>query len=450
MDKKEKLTQIVKEVQKDRGQFESLYSLIVNKVYFWCYVVVGSEADALDASQDAMFLIYKKLNTLKNPEMFSSWMYRVVRNSCLDYLKKNNRYDSEFLHSNDYEESFESTIKDERRDSLPNEVYDLNETKKLVIKFIDNLPKKQREVITLHYLEEYKIEEIAQLLDYNAGSVKSRLHAGRKNLEMQIEEYQNKNKVKLYNIAIIPMLGLLLQEYQNEICDKQNFQFHNDLYKMNHLMRLSNLVELLSTKILIISSIVVLVGIAGLVYSNLYEEPAKNIDDISYIKDKDTYEQIKKSPYVESIEYISFPTRMSVDVTIKLKKEVNKEDIKVLFNDENIHFNQDGLSLIVQISENGKYKLVIDNKEIIFYINVIDEYAPEVVEVQRYHNYLQLIVNDELSQINYDISYVEYNGRKIKINKNNQVYGSFDEKISVTIFDYNNHRIQYDFDFSIE
>lgn len=447
MDKKDILTQIVKEVQKDRGQFESLYSLIVNKVYFWCYVIVGSEADALDASQDAMLLIYKKLNTLKNPEMFSSWMYRVVRNSCLDYLKKNNRYDSEFLHSNDYEESFESTIKDERRGSLPNEAYDLNETKKLVIKFIDNLPKKQREVITLHYLEEYKIEEIANLLDYNAGSVKSRLHAGRKNLEMQIEEYQNKNKVKLYNIAIIPMLGFLLQEYQNEICDKQNFQFHNDLYKMNHLMRLSNLVEMLSTKILIIFSIVVLVGIAGIVYSNSQEDPSKNIDDISYIKDKDTYEQIEKSPYVKSIEYISFPTRTSVDVTIKLKKEVNKEDIKVLLNDEDIHFNQDGLSLIVQISENGKYNLVIKDKELLFNINVIDQYAPEVVEVQRYNNYLQLVINDEVSQIDYNASYIEHEGNKFKIDENNQVYGKFNKKFSIMIVDYNNQHIEYDIDF---
>lgn len=443
MDKKETLTQIVKEVQMDRGQFESLYSLIVNKVYFWCYVVVGNESDALDASQDAMLLIYKKLNTLKNPEMFSSWMYRVVRNSCLDYLKKNNRYDSEFLHSNDYEESFESTIKDERRDSLPNEVYDLNETKKLIIKFIDNLPRRQKEVITLHYLEEFKIEEIAELLNYNPGSIKSRLHAGRKNLEIQIEEYQNKNKVKLYSVAILPMLGILIQEYQDELCNKQKFQFNKDLYKVNHFTNIGNLANLLTTKIIIVS-IVAVSGVIGLMYLNSQINVIKTSDIISHEKNKDTYNQIKKSPYVKSIEYISFPTRTSVKVSINLKQEIFDNDIKVLFEEEEILFQKEEGSIYIQAEKNGEYKLVINENELTFNINVIDQYAPEVVEVQRYNNYLQLVINDEQSKIDYNASYLEYDGMKLKINENNQVPGEFSGKVSIKIFDYNNHHIEYD------
>jgi RNA polymerase sigma factor (sigma-70 family) len=135
MDKIER-TQIVKEVQKDIGQFELLYSQIVNKVYYWCYTVIGNETEAKDAAQEAMIRIYKKIHTLKTPETFSSWMYILVRNVCYRYLEANRRQDKLYLDSNDFIENFELNVVDDRRDSIPNRAYDLKETKQLIVLFL--------------------------------------------------------------------------------------------------------------------------------------------------------------------------------------------------------------------------------------------------------------------------------------------------------------------------
>ncbi|MFV0393715.1 MAG: RNA polymerase sigma factor, partial [Coprobacillaceae bacterium] len=75
MDKKEKLTQIVRIVQDDMSQFELLYSHISTKVYYWCYTVVTNESIAKDLVQESMIKIYEKLHTLDNPDAFYSWMY---------------------------------------------------------------------------------------------------------------------------------------------------------------------------------------------------------------------------------------------------------------------------------------------------------------------------------------------------------------------------------------
>lgn len=139
---KVKLTQIVKEVQKDIGQFELLYSQIVNRVYYWCYTVIGNEAEAKDVAQEAMIRIYNKLHTLENPETFSSWMYILVRNVCYAFLRSRRSSDKLFLDSEEYTEDFENNLIEERIEVLPKEAYDLKATKEIVVKIIHTLPKK--------------------------------------------------------------------------------------------------------------------------------------------------------------------------------------------------------------------------------------------------------------------------------------------------------------------
>lgn len=87
MDQKEELIQIVRLVQKDMGKFALLYTKVINKVYYWCYCVVNDEVTAKNIAQECMVNIYQKLHTLDNAEMFCSWMYRLVSNSCYVYLQ---------------------------------------------------------------------------------------------------------------------------------------------------------------------------------------------------------------------------------------------------------------------------------------------------------------------------------------------------------------------------
>lgn len=444
MDKVE-LTQIVKEVQKDIGQFELLYSQIINKVYFWCYTIVPNETIAKDMTQEAIIRIYTKIREVKKPQYFTSWMYRVVRNTCITYLRNNKKYESEFLYNDGYNEDFEINIVEERKDNLPQDAFDLKETKNLVINFIDNLPKKQKEVITLYYLEEFKVEEIASILDYNAGSVKSRLHAGRKNLEQQISEYQKKNNVKLYTTALLPLLGLILNEYRNDVCSKQDLAYNKNIYPTNHLSMLGRLANILSSKLVIATLSVLIVATATIVYL-ANSDSTLNQDKENFIAHNiNLEEEIKKNPYIESISYVSFPTRTSRDNAIKLENDINV-DIKILFDNKEVPYIRDKKDITILAMKNGDYTIVADDTTISFNIELIQEYAPEVISIDNYGSYIKLNINDEMSLINYDNSYMNYQGIQYKIDKSLRIEGEFQGEVEVIIFNKEGLHIGYDFE----
>jgi RNA polymerase sigma-70 factor (ECF subfamily) len=441
---KVKLTQIVKEVQKDIGQFELLYSLIVNKVYYWCYMVIGNEADAVDASQEAMIRIYNKLHTLTNPETFSSWMYILVRNSCYRYLHNHKKKDMEFLENSDFSRKFEDTIIEKRSDAIPSKAYEEKEIRELIIGFINNLPRKQREVIMLHYLEELKIDEIAELLDYKKGSVKSRLHAGRKNLEKQIGEYQEENDVKLYGFAWLPLLGLFIKEHMDELSKKYNFQYDENLYVNNEEKSLKGR-KLLNAKLIIVVSVLVIIAI--ILNMNLFSSKDTIQNERASISTKDNqdmYEKLKGHPYIETIIYSTFPTRTTVDITIELKQDIEKKDMKIMLNKNELSFEKKKNVITVTAEENGEYLIIINDMKTSFEIDRIDEYAPELIGVVNYGNYLQLIVNDELSQIEYEESYVEYLGESYEVTKDLKVYGEFEGYGEIIIFNKEGYYAKYD------
>ena len=463
MVKKEELTQIVKTVQKDKGQFELLYSQIINKVYFWCYAILGNDADASDATQEAMIRIYKKIDSLEDPEMFLSWMYRLVRNNSLTYIRLHKKNDLEFLYDDSYKETFENVVKDNRKDNLPNEAYNSKEVKQVIVNLIDQLPRKQKEVITLYYLEEYKINEIAEILDYNSGSVKSRLHAGRKSLEAHIKEYEEQNNVKLYSTAGLAILGILINDYYQAVISNQNLAYDKELYDAKNITNTGSTSgsttstitgSIITAKTLIIAIIVIAcISIVAIMLSNSLQNTAKTeFNEIpsnhALLDNIEMYEKLKGHPYIEDITYLSFPTRTSTDVSIILKDNFDEEQIQILFNDNELLFERNNKDILVRIQENGVYTIVINGLETTFYIEHIDINAPELVMVKNYGNYTQLIVNDEYHQFDYNNSFVECQGKRYEISEDLKVHGVLEEQIEITLFNHEGDFIIYVYDFN--
>lgn len=445
MIEKDKLTQIVKGVQKDKSNFEVLYTYVIDRVYFWCYTVIGNEADAKDAAQNAMICIYKSIQSLKNPEMFNSWMYRLVRNTCLNYIQKYKKKEYEFR-QNEYDESYEVNIKDERRENIPHKAYDLKEIKRLIASFINNLPKIQREIIILYYLEEMKISEIAEVLGCSNGTIKGNLHRGRKKLETQVNEYQEKHHVKLYTVVIIPLMGLIINEYKNEICSKQDLHYNKTNFNSSGITTIGNIANILSMKLLTILLVATItIGIIGYSYGNKNDtnielEDINNID----IVDIAMFNKVNVNPYIQNISYSTFPTKKSLNIIITFKKDVDKDKIKIICNNEIIAFNKNLKEVSMVITTNGKYTISIEGKKVSFDINHIYPSAPELMSVDYYEDYIKLNIDDELSQINYELSHVEYNGKHYDINRNLEVLGSFENEIVVNIYiDENCYRKYY-------
>lgn len=448
---KEGLTKIVERVQMDANQFELLYVEIIKKVYFWCYTIVNNEELAKDLAQESMIRIYEKLHTLKNTDGIISWMYTLVQNVCKSHLRSQKHKDIFFLSSDEFTATYEQSIKEERRENLPNESYDLNETRKLIVQFVERLPQKQKEVIILFYLEEYKIDEIANILNYNVGSVKSRLHSGRKSLELQIEKYQKENNIKLYSTMILPLLGQLLLEYQDEVFSRQELPFEKQLYQTKKISKIehskvsiSNILSILNPLVLTISITIVV----GYIDQQINFEEPNQTEIVANQKEEieEIYSNTENHPYIANIRHMSFPVKTLVKVHIDLKEDIAKEEIQIFIGKKEITFEKVDKSLLVSAKENGEYTIIIKDKQATFDINVIDPYAPELLEVKNYGEYLQLIIADEKNQINYEESYVQYKGATYKIADKLKVYGNFKGSLYVKIFTKDNRYIQYNID----
>ncbi|MEK3911798.1 RNA polymerase sigma factor [Paenibacillus sp. FSL H7-0331] len=129
-------------------------------VYRLAYSYVKNKEDALDIVQDSIYKALTSIELLNKPEAVKSWFYRIVVYTSLDFLRKQKKVqivDEETI------ESYSPGTADIYPD------VDLEQT-------LDNLPHKYRSVIVLRYFEDLKIEEVADILNENVNTIKTRLY----------------------------------------------------------------------------------------------------------------------------------------------------------------------------------------------------------------------------------------------------------------------------------
>lgn len=408
------LAQIIRSVQSNKKNFDMLYPLIENKIYFWCLSIVKSKADAEDIAQLAMIQIYKKVSTLKNPEAFNTWMYRIVTNFCYRYLQNKKKKEVHFLKNDDFLEDYEMTIPEERRDTLPKEIYDLKELKEIVASFINRLPTKQREAITLFYMEEFSIKEIASILSCDEATIKARLHYGRRNLEQMIVTYEEENDIKLYSIPILGLLGSSLLEERKKIGVEHNFHFKPPVYYLSFVLVMKILLSLL-------------VGIIMIVMFVTMNSSEDNLVENSIVTSyKDGYK------YIHRIEYDQSYTKDSVTIKISLQQDIKEEDIQVK-KQQKLPFTIKDNILYIQAKTNGIYTVYVKDEMVDIHITNIDKQIPELVSIYNYNSYIKLDIQDEYKHLNYEQSYIIYKGNTYQITKENTVVGKFEGQISIVL-----------------
>lgn len=165
---------------------DNAFALIMNRwqkrIHRFAYRYFGNRADADDITQKIFIRVYQKLNSLDDPGKFSSWIYRIANNLCLDELKRAGRRRSESL-------DFDNTASMPLNNQTPATEMHQKELKKMVQQMLELLPDDQRAVLILKEFEGLKFREIAEVLDEPEGTVKTRLYAGltalRKKLPMQ-------------------------------------------------------------------------------------------------------------------------------------------------------------------------------------------------------------------------------------------------------------------------
>lgn len=201
-------------VQKAMKGDQEAYTYLYEKTYTKCFYLarkfLNSEHTAQDIVQDAYVKAFKSLDTLEDPEKFQSWIGTIVSNLAKNELKR--RKVTLFSETeNEDGQDISDTFVDDRVSVQPEIVMDQNETTRLMKEIIDTLTDEQRICVTMFYMEQMSVKEMASVLEVSENTVKSRLNYGRQKIKDKVLDLEKKG-TKLYGLAPIPFFLLLLKE----------------------------------------------------------------------------------------------------------------------------------------------------------------------------------------------------------------------------------------------
>ncbi len=177
----------------DNNAFGELVEFYQDKVYNLALRMSGNADDAFDLAQEAFFRAWRGLSGFQFESAFSTWLFRLTSNVCLDWLRAKKRRPTVSLTTLDDEgEEVQMEIRDPGKG--PEELLLAAEDRKALAKALNELPVEYREILTLRAINDLSYEEIARILQLREGTVKSRLSRAR--LALRNKLLQNGNKTE--------------------------------------------------------------------------------------------------------------------------------------------------------------------------------------------------------------------------------------------------------------
>ena len=174
----------------DQDAFEQLVRDNEKRIYTLALRMTGSREDALDLAQDAFFQAWKALSTFQGESSFATWLYRLASNACIDFLRREKRRRSlSMTVSLDDEENGPVQVADQQLQ--PQEAVERSERRRALERGLASLPDHHRQVLIMRELSGLSYQEIAQVLDLDLGTVKSRIARARLSLRKILLEDGN-------------------------------------------------------------------------------------------------------------------------------------------------------------------------------------------------------------------------------------------------------------------
>lgn len=196
MEEMEKLL-VAKSKKGNLNAFEELIGGYEKKAYNIAYRIMGNEEDAKDMAQEAFIKIYKSIQNFREESSFSTWLYRIVTNVCLDELRKRKKDKLVPLEMNIETEKGTAVVELSAEKETPEDVFERVEKRQLIQNAILSLGEDYKTVIILRDIQGFGYEEIATILNCSLGTIKSRINRARnmlkEKLRYQLELYEKKS-----------------------------------------------------------------------------------------------------------------------------------------------------------------------------------------------------------------------------------------------------------------
>lgn len=160
--------------------FEEIYERYANKVYRKCYSFVYNQEKAEDLTHDIFLKLVVKIGTYKESSKFSTWLYSITYNYCMDQIRVNKRKTEVALQDN-----YDLSDEDDDSETMDFHNTELNNSMK-------QMPSEERMLLQMKYQEDFSIKEIADTLKISESAVKMRLMRSKDKLK----------RIYLENIAV--------------------------------------------------------------------------------------------------------------------------------------------------------------------------------------------------------------------------------------------------------
>ena len=174
----------------NKRAFNQLVEMYRNKVLYVAYDLLGDWDEAKDIGQETFIRAFEKLNDFQGKAHFSSWIYRIAVNLCMDVHRKRKRIPQDSLDAG-LQNGFEPKSQSEETESNPGRSLEQLQLRNQIDDALQYLSLNQRTAIVLRYFHERSTKEIAEIMDCSENTVRIHFFRAMEKLKESLKELKN-------------------------------------------------------------------------------------------------------------------------------------------------------------------------------------------------------------------------------------------------------------------
>ncbi|MCU0783502.1 MAG: sigma-70 family RNA polymerase sigma factor [Verrucomicrobia bacterium] len=175
-----------------RGSLEAYDDLVrryQERIYATIYHMTSNHEDANDLAQDTFIKAYQALKSFKGGSSFYTWVYRIAVNKTINFLKQRKNRTHMSLNDLDFNAEHDPDMVALVSEQTPRRKAQLNELQEKLNEALLKLSETHRLIVTLHDVQGLAHDEIAEIMECNIGTVRSRLFYARQQLQSYLSDY---------------------------------------------------------------------------------------------------------------------------------------------------------------------------------------------------------------------------------------------------------------------